>query len=66
MESADVIEDLLGGDFEHLDSNYKKNKKSIIEFLSYMYPATSFAKKTDVDLLEMMQELQDYFKKHGQ
>ena len=64
MENAGVIEDLLGGDFEHLDSNYKKNKKSIIEFLSYMYPTTSFTKKTDVDLLEMMQELQEYFKKH--
>ena len=29
-----------------------------------MYPATSFSKKTDVDLLEMMQEIQEYFKKY--
>ena len=64
VEDGGAILKLLGGDFEYLDSNYKKNKKNIVEFLSHMYPATSFSKKTDVDLLEMMQEIQEYFKKY--
>ena len=61
---SNIISDILEGDFEYLDSNYKKNKKIIIEFLSYMYPTTTFNKKTDVDILEMMQELQEYHQKH--
>lgn len=60
-----IILELLSGDFEYLDSNYKKNKKSIVKFLSSMYPTTSFKGKSDIDLLEMMQELQEHFKSHN-
>ena len=61
----DIIIDLLSKDFEYLDSNYKKNKKLIIKFLSHMYPTTSFKNKSDIDILEMMEELQEYFKIHN-
>ena len=61
----DVIIDLLSKDFEYLDSNYKKNKKLIIKFLAHMYPTTSFKNKSDIDILEMMEELQEYFKIHN-
>lgn len=64
MGDNSSIISLLQGDFEYLDSNYKKNKKNIVEFLSYMYPTTSFSKATDVDILEKMQEMQDYIKLH--
>ena len=63
--NEDVIIDLLSNDFEYLDSNYKKNKKLIINFLSSMYPTTSFRGKSDVELLEMMEELQGIFKTHN-
>ena len=64
MEDSETIVDLLKHDFDYLDSNYKKNKKLIIKFLSHMYPTSSFNRKTDVDILEMMQELQDAYKNH--
>lgn len=63
-DADDIIIDILKGDFEYLDSNYKKNKKQILKFLQSMYPTTSFKGKTDVYILELMQELQNYYKKH--
>lgn len=63
-ESHDVIVKLLRGDFNYLDDNYKKHKKIIILFLSRMYPTESFVRKTDITILEYMNELQDYFKKY--
>lgn len=63
-ESHDAIVKLLRGDFNYLDDNYKKHKKIIILFLSRMYPTESFIRKTDITILEYMNELQDYFKKY--
>ena len=60
--NCEEILNILKHDFEYLDSNYKKNKKLIIRFLTYMYPTNSFTRKTDIDLLELMQELQEYYK----
>lgn len=62
-ENDRVILDILKEDFEYLDANYKKNKNVIINFLSYIYPTESFNKKTDVAILEMMSDLQNYWKK---
>ena len=63
-KDKNTIIDLLRGDFNHLDDNYKKCKKIIILFLSMMYPTESFSRKTDVTVLEYMNELQEYFKKY--
>lgn len=59
-----IIEKLLVGDFEELDNLFKKYKKSIILFLSNMYPSENMNRKTDVSLLEYMEELQKLYKKY--
>lgn len=62
-EDITVINELLKGDFDDLDSSYKKNKKVIVNFLSSMYPTESFVRKTDVAIIDRMNELQDIWKK---
>jgi RNA polymerase sigma factor (sigma-70 family) len=62
--SANIIKDLLSGDFENLDSNFKSNKKLITKFLSAVYPTENISRKTDVSLLEYMDELSYFYKKH--
>lgn len=64
LETNEVkeIEKILKGEFEYLDKVFKSNKKIIIKFLSGMYPTESFTKKTDVSLLEYMDELSNLYK----
>lgn len=59
-----ILIDILKGDFEYLDNNFKKNKNLIILFLSNLYPTENMKKKTDVDLLNYMSDLQNYYKKY--
>ena len=63
-ENSLIIIDILNKDFEYLDSNYKKNMKIIIKFLSNIYPTSIFGKNSDVYILEKMQELQELIKTH--
>ena len=58
-----TIENILKGSFDDLDSNYKKNKRSIISFLSSMYPTESFVRKSDVEIIDRMKELQEVWKR---
>lgn len=58
------IEKILKGEFDYLDKVFKHNKKIIIKFLSLMYPTDVFIKKSDVTLLEYMDELAELYKKH--
>lgn len=62
-EDVKTIENLLKGNFDDLDINYKKNKKVIVAFLSSMYPTETFVRKSDVDIIDRMNELQDINKK---
>lgn len=66
MSSHDqaTMHDIIGGDFEFLDSNFKKDRKPIIQFLSIMYPTENISRKSDVDLLDRMQDIQMWAKKH--
>jgi hypothetical protein len=61
-KSQSIINDILSSDFEYLDDNFKKYKKIIILFLNGMYPTENMSRKSDVDILEYMQELQEYYK----
>ena len=61
---SDIIKKLLSGDFDNLDSNFKSNKKIIIKFLTLVYPTENISRKTDVALLEYMDELSYFYKKH--
>ena len=60
-KDANVIVDLLKGGFDDLDSQYKKNKKAIVQFLSNMYPTETFARKSDVAIIDRMNELQETY-----
>lgn len=63
-KDANTIIEFLDGDFETVDSQFKKNKKLIVSFLEYMHPTESFVKKTDVALLDYMSELQEFYQKY--
>ena len=58
-----VIRDILSGDFDILDISYKKDKKIIVAFLSNIYPTESFTRKSDVDIISRMVELQEAWNK---
>ena len=59
-----VINTLINGDFSILDDLYKKNKKSIVRFLKDMYPTENISRKTDVALLEYMEDIQNAYQKY--
>lgn len=61
----DIILNILNGEFEDIDNNIKKYKKDIIKFLENMYPTENMHRKTDVDLIEYMCELQSIYKKYN-
>lgn len=61
---SNVIKNIVSGDFDYLDSVFKKHKKIIILFLSMMHPTESMTTKTDVSLLEYMSEIQEAYQKH--
>ena len=56
-----IIKNILKSDFEYLDDNLKKHKKLFILFLNNMYPTENMSRKSDVGILEYMQELQEYY-----
>lgn len=60
-----IIKQILESDFDYLDRVFKKEKKLIIKFLGLMNPTESFTRKTDVSLLECMNELSDLYKKYN-
>lgn len=59
-----IIDDLLKGDFNSIDDNFKKHKKLIILFLENVYPTENMKRKSDVALIDYMVELQEYYKKY--
>lgn len=63
-DSRRIILQILESDFEFLDEMYKKYKRDIIVFLSNMYPTENMSKKTDVSLLEYMEDMQYFYQKH--
>lgn len=67
MEPSDVkiIQDLLSHNFDYLDKKFKQSKKIIVKFLGIINPTESFARKSDVALLEYMDELSELYKKYN-
>jgi hypothetical protein len=61
---GEMIEEFLKGDFEFLDKHFKSNKKLIVKFLGMMYPTENFSRRTDVALLEYMDELSILYKNY--
>lgn len=62
--SDKIIPKILDGDFNTIDQNLKKNKMQIVKFLTIMYPAEDFRRKSDVDLLQLMSDVQSAWKEH--
>ena len=58
------IEQMLAGGFNEIDDNLKKYKQQIITFLSCMYPSEKFSNRSDVELIEYMQEISNAYKKY--
>jgi DNA-directed RNA polymerase specialized sigma subunit len=65
QKESKIIIDILSKDFDYLDKNFKANKKVIIKFLGLMNPTETFARKSDVALLEYMDELSTLYKKYS-
>lgn len=63
-EDKVILNNMLIGDFNTIDDNFKKNKKLIILFLGLLYPTESMSRKSDVSLIEYMVEIQDLYKKY--
>jgi DNA-directed RNA polymerase sigma subunit (sigma70/sigma32) len=59
-----TISDILSKDFDYLDKMFKANKKVIVKFLSLVYPFETFTRKSDVTLLEYMDELSELYRKY--
>jgi hypothetical protein len=58
------IKNILLGDFNYLDKVFKSNRKTIIKFLGLVNPTESYSRKTDVSILEYMDELSGLYKKY--
>jgi hypothetical protein len=65
LKDKEAIIEMLEGDFLTVDTMFKKYKKTIIEFLSSMYPIENMSKKTDVALIQHMVELQNVYQKYN-
>lgn len=64
IDDSKKLIDIFKGDFETIDSNYRKNKRLISFFLGNMYPAENMSRKTDVSLIEYMEEIQKLYQKY--
>ena len=61
--SKKFILDCLENGFEWMDSNFRKNRKLIVHFLENMYPTESLARKSDVYILDLMNDIINEYQK---
>ena len=61
--AKNFIINCLNKGFEFLDNNYRSNKKMIVHFLSSLYPTEPIAKKSDVYILELMEDVMNAYNK---
>ena len=57
IEDAKFIYDCIDKGFDFVDAHLRKMKPVIMAFLSNLYPTTSFKRKSDIDILDYMQDL---------
>jgi DNA-directed RNA polymerase specialized sigma subunit len=63
-KEKESIKNILLSDFNYLDKVFKSNRKTIVKFLGLVNPTESYSRKTDVSILEYMEELGDLYKKY--
>lgn len=61
---APVLKDILKGDFTTIDDNIKIHSNEIKVFLALMYPTDNISQMSDVEMIELMSEVQEYYKKY--
>lgn len=54
IESANFIYKVLEKGYSYLDSNFRRNKEAVIDFLYELYPNKNLSKASDVELLDLM------------
>ncbi len=64
IEDAKFIYDCIDRGFDFVDAHLRKMKPVIIAFLSNLYPTTSFKRKSDIDILDYMQDLSNTSKNY--
>ena len=62
---ADYIVKCLKEGFDYMDSTYRKNKTTILEFLGIVEPTETFNHRSDAYILDKMSELSNMCKKHN-
>ena len=61
----DFIINCLENDINYIDEHYDGNRSFVVNFLESVYPTEYIRRKSDVDLITMMNELSENFKIHN-
>lgn len=61
----EFIINCLENGINYIDDHYDGNRQSIVNFLENVYPTDCIRRKSDVDLIGMMDELSENFKTHN-
>ena len=64
-DEVKVMKNMLSHNFDYIDKHFKPNKKTIVKFLGLVYPTETFVRKSDVALLEYIDELAELYKKYN-
>ncbi len=63
--SREFIIQCLENDLNFIDEHYDGKRSAIVNFLESVYPTECIRRKSDVDLIGMMNELSESFKSHN-
>jgi hypothetical protein len=64
-DAADHVVRCLRDGFDYVDSTYRKNKDSIVEFLSIMEPTETYSRRSDAFILDKISEISNLCKSYG-
>lgn len=64
-DSKEFIINCLENDLNYIDENYDAHRANIIGFLENVYPTKCIRRKSDVEIISMMNELSENFKEHN-
>lgn len=64
-EGHNFIINCLENDINYIDEHYDNNRGFIVNFLESVYPTECIRRKSDIDLINMMNELSENFKIHN-
>ena len=64
-ESHDFIIRCLENGIDYIDENYNANRSIMVNFLENIYPTECIRRKSDVEIINMMNELSENFKIHN-